>query len=204
MESVNVGKMPMESLCGLEQPRNVVRLILRTHAYLVRVSVCLSLFYHHAQGDNKRSIPIGSALHWLDLKFGDFRMRKLCVKTSEKMTKAYLPRPRPLALCILKAQEVATKGVHRLPHDVYYCRYITRVKLPASYIARICTAHAQFAEGLRRGLFCPSVCLTLILALKATRRSMCHMPTASELRQPKMVIFREICRDNKQIALGLF
>ena len=29
-----------------------------------------------------------------------------------------LPRLRPLALCILKAQEVTTKGVYRLPHAV--------------------------------------------------------------------------------------
>ena len=63
------------------------------HACATRVlglSVCLSLFCHHAQGDNKGAIPIGSALHWLDLKFGDFRMRKLCVKTSEKMNKGLL------------------------------------------------------------------------------------------------------------------
>ena len=30
------------------------------------------------------------------------------------------PRPRLLALCILKAQEVTTKGMYRLPHAIYY------------------------------------------------------------------------------------
>ena len=47
-------------------------------AYTARVtvlglSVCYHVFCHHVQGDNKRAIPIGSALHWLDFKFGDFR-----------------------------------------------------------------------------------------------------------------------------------
>ena len=32
-----------------------------------------------------------------------------------------LIRQVPLALCILKAQEVTTKGVYRLPHAIYYC-----------------------------------------------------------------------------------
>ena len=31
------------------------------------------------------------------------------------------PRPGPLVLCILKAQEVTTKGVYRLSHAIYYC-----------------------------------------------------------------------------------
>ena len=30
------------------------------------------------------------------------------------------PRPGSLALCILKAQEVTTKGMYRLPHAIYY------------------------------------------------------------------------------------
>ena len=33
-----------------------------------------------------------------------------------------LTRPGPFALCILKAQEVTTKGVYRLLHALYYCR----------------------------------------------------------------------------------
>ena len=32
-----------------------------------------------------------------------------------------LPRPGPLALCILNAHEVTTKGVYRLPHAIYCC-----------------------------------------------------------------------------------
>ena len=32
-----------------------------------------------------------------------------------------LPRPRPLVLCILKAQEVTTEDMYRLPHGIYYC-----------------------------------------------------------------------------------
>ena len=32
-----------------------------------------------------------------------------------------LPRPGPLALRTLEAQEVRTKGVYRLPHAIYYC-----------------------------------------------------------------------------------
>ena len=39
----------------------------------VCLSVCYHVFCHHAQGDNKRAIPIGSAPHWLDFKFVDFR-----------------------------------------------------------------------------------------------------------------------------------
>ena len=31
------------------------------------------------------------------------------------------PQPGPLVLCILKAQEVTTKGVYRLSHAIYYC-----------------------------------------------------------------------------------
>ena len=46
--------------------------------YLVRkFSVCLSVCYHvlcnHAQRDNERVIPKGSALYRLDFRFGDFR-----------------------------------------------------------------------------------------------------------------------------------
>ena len=32
-----------------------------------------------------------------------------------------LPPPRPLALCVLEAQEVTTKGVYRLTRAIYYC-----------------------------------------------------------------------------------
>ena len=31
------------------------------------------------------------------------------------------PRPDPLALCTLEAQEATAKGVYRLPHAIYYC-----------------------------------------------------------------------------------
>ena len=86
----------------------------------VRPAVCYRIFCHHAQGDNKRVIPIGSALHWLDVKFGDVRkstaFKSYGVKPSQKaimQMNTGLPRPHPIALCILKAQEVATKGVYR-------------------------------------------------------------------------------------------
>ena len=85
-------------------------------------------------------------------------------KPSEKGTmQIYTGLPQPLALCILKAQEVATKGVYWLPHTIYYCRswkalrkllagddelmqkLVLLTKSPS-----ICgTAHAQFVEGLQ-------------------------------------------------------
>ena len=34
-----------------------------------------------------------------------------------------LPRPDPLALCTLGAQEVTTYGMYRLPRAIYYCNY---------------------------------------------------------------------------------
>ena len=37
------------------------------------LSVCYYVFGHHEQWDNKRAIPKGSALHWLDYEFGEFR-----------------------------------------------------------------------------------------------------------------------------------
>ena len=45
-----------------------------TAACAARVTVlgpflCHHVFCHYAQGDNKRVIPIGLALHWLDFKF---------------------------------------------------------------------------------------------------------------------------------------
>ena len=43
-----------------------------------------------------------------------------------------LPRPRPLALCILKAQEVTTKGMYRLSHAIYYCSYPVPDSPPAT------------------------------------------------------------------------
>ena len=36
-------------------------------------------------------------------------------------TSTGLPRPGPLALCILKAQDITTKGGYRLSHAIYYC-----------------------------------------------------------------------------------
>ena len=46
-----------------------------------------------------------------------------------------LPRPDPLALCTLGAQEVTKNGMYRLPHVIYYCSYIARVRLSASETA---------------------------------------------------------------------
>ena len=37
------------------------------------LSVCYHVFCHHAQRHNKRAMVNGSALHWLDFKFGEFR-----------------------------------------------------------------------------------------------------------------------------------
>ena len=53
------------------------------------------------------------------------RSRVMAWKPSEQanmLISTGLPRPGPLALCILKAQKVTTKGVYRLPHAIYYCR----------------------------------------------------------------------------------
>ena len=62
-------------------------------------------FYHgfcdYAQRDN---IPTGLSLHWLHLKRGDCR-RTTAFKSYEKQICTGLPRPDPLALCILKAQD---------------------------------------------------------------------------------------------------
>ena len=41
----------------------------------------------------------------------------------------YLPGPDLLALCTLGAQEVTTNGMYRLPHAIYYCNHIARVRL---------------------------------------------------------------------------
>ena len=54
---------------------------------------------------------------------------------------AGLPRPGPLSLCILKAHEVATKGVNRLSHAIYYC------------LAGLCGLSSQFAKGLHFSAF---------------------------------------------------
>ena len=43
-----------------------------------------------------------------------------------------LPCAGPLALCVLKAQEVTTKDAYRLPHAVYSCTYPVP-RLSASY-----------------------------------------------------------------------
>ena len=46
------------------------------------------------------------------------------MNTSEKanmLIRTGLLRPGPLALCNLKAQEVTTKGVYRLPHAIHCC-----------------------------------------------------------------------------------
>ena len=50
-------------------------LTLGAHAQrvLVCVSACVHVFCHCAQQGGQESIPTGSALHWLDLKNGDFR-----------------------------------------------------------------------------------------------------------------------------------
>ena len=48
---------------------------------------------------------------------GDFRK----IKSYCNLAQAYILRPGPLALYTLEAQEVTTKGVYRLPYDIYYC-----------------------------------------------------------------------------------
>ena len=62
-----------------------------------------------------------------------------------------LPRPGPLALRILKAQEVTTKGAHvstPILHAILYCRQtLLASKRGMGW------AHAQFAEGLHFSTF---------------------------------------------------
>ena len=69
----------------------------------------------------------------------------------------------PIALCILKAQDVTTNGMYRLPHAIYYCSYPVSDS-PQAILAgdHHEIAHAQFAEGLHCSAFhclCVHVCL---------------------------------------------
>ena len=92
-------------------------------------SVCLSVCYHvfsrYAQQDGQKAIPTGSVPHWLyydkNAAFESYGVKQS--EGSNMQISTVLPRPRPLALCILKAQEVTTKGMYRLPHVIYYCSY---------------------------------------------------------------------------------
>ena len=69
------------------------------------------------QETGQRVIVTGSALHWLDLKKVIF-IKLLHSKVSEQanmLISTGLPRPGPLAQCILKAQEVTDKYTTRGP-----------------------------------------------------------------------------------------
>ena len=48
------------------------------------------------------------------------RIRNMSEKAN-MLIRTGLSRAGPFALCILKAQEVTTKGVYRLPHAIYRC-----------------------------------------------------------------------------------
>ena len=74
-----------------------------------------------------------------------------------------LPRLGPLALSILKAQEVTTKGVYRLPHAIYCSSSVsgspraTSVETTSKRIkpspSNSGTTRVQFAEGLHFSAF---------------------------------------------------
>ena len=66
---------------------NPQRACAATVTVLVRVSVCLSVCYHHAQQAGQRAIPTGSGLHWLDFKNGDFRKSSHFVQSYGMKTK---------------------------------------------------------------------------------------------------------------------
>ena len=91
----------------------------------VCVSVCLRLFSHYRLRGGLLAIPTAAELREPEKQKDDFPettvFKRYAVKTSEKANmhnSAGLPRPVPLALCTLEAQEVTTKGVYRLPHAI--------------------------------------------------------------------------------------
>ena len=87
-------------------------------------SVCLSGVCITTLSATTRNKPaksdtngFGATLVWFDFTFVDFR-KTTCENWVNKPISTGLPRPGPLSLCILKAQEVTTKGVDRLMHAI--------------------------------------------------------------------------------------
>ena len=89
----------------------------------VCLCVCRRLFWHYRLRGDLLAIPAASELREPEKENGDFpetvAFERYAVKTSEKANihnPTGLPRPDPLALCTVEAQEITTKGVCRLPH----------------------------------------------------------------------------------------
>ena len=82
----------------------------------VSVSVCLSVTTTTRNETMKQRYQLVLRYTGFIFKKGNFGIttvfKSYCVKSKWTSQYAGLPRPRPLALCILKAREVAMKGIY--------------------------------------------------------------------------------------------
>ena len=93
--------------------------------------VCLSSHFTSHQSLHKQyqvfSVRYIKVEKYVGFSLKLLRLRVMVWNTSEKaniyIIRIGLPRAGPLALCILKAQEVTTKGVYQLRHAIYYCSW---------------------------------------------------------------------------------
>ena len=84
---------------------------------VVRPSVCLSVTTFSATTRNETTKQRYQRVHRYTY---NCCVQKLW-QVNKPICKLAQAPPRPLALCILKAQGVTTKGMYRLPHAIYYC-----------------------------------------------------------------------------------
>ena len=97
-------------------------------SWFVCLSVCVFVFrrllWHYRLRGSLLAIPAASELCDTDKKEDDFpettAVERYPVKKAHMHNRLDLPRPDPLALCTLGAQEVTTNAMYRLPLAIYY------------------------------------------------------------------------------------